>query len=53
MTIPYNKNITKQPNNYSYVIAIILQGLLQWDDDNDQNGIGLNWKYKYQNETSL
>ena len=29
MTIPCNKNITKQLNNYSYVIAITLQGLLQ------------------------
>ena len=29
MTILYNKNITKQVNNYSYVIAITLQGLLQ------------------------
>ena len=27
MTIPYNKNITKQLNSYSYVISIILQGL--------------------------
>ena len=29
MTIPCNKNITKQLNSYSYVIAITLQGLLQ------------------------
>jgi hypothetical protein len=29
MTIPRNKNITKQLNNYSYVIVITLQGLLQ------------------------
>ena len=29
MTIHCNKNITKQLNNYSYVIAITLQNLLQ------------------------
>ena len=29
MTIPCNKNITKQLNNYSYVIAITLHDLLQ------------------------
>jgi hypothetical protein len=29
MTIPRNKNITKQLNTYSYVIAITLQDLLQ------------------------
>jgi hypothetical protein len=29
MAIPRNKNITKQLNSYSYVIAITLQGLLQ------------------------
>ena len=29
MTIPCNKNIIKQLNSYSYVIAITLQGLLQ------------------------
>ncbi len=29
MTIPYNKNITKQLNSYSYVIPITLQNLLQ------------------------
>ena len=29
MTIPCNKNITKQLNSYFYVIAITLQGLLQ------------------------
>ena len=29
MTIPRNKNLTKQLNSYSYVIAITLQGLLQ------------------------
>ena len=41
MTIPYNKNITKQLNNYSYVIAITLQGLLQrtkWTLKLNQNG---------------
>ena len=29
MTIPRNKNITKQLNSYSYVIAITLQDILQ------------------------
>jgi hypothetical protein len=29
MTIPRNKNIIKQLNSYSYVIAITLQDLLQ------------------------
>ena len=29
MAIPRNKNLTKQLNSYSYVIAITLQGLLQ------------------------
>jgi hypothetical protein len=29
MTIPCNKNITKQLNSYSYIIIIILQDLLQ------------------------
>ena len=29
MTIPCNKNLTKQLNNYSYVIAITLLCLLQ------------------------
>ena len=29
MVIPRNKNLTKQLNSYSYVIAITLQGLLQ------------------------
>jgi hypothetical protein len=29
MTIPRNKNITKQLNSYSYVIVITLQDLLQ------------------------
>ena len=29
MTIPRNKNIIKQLNSYSYVIAIILQDLLE------------------------
>ncbi len=41
MTIPYNKNVTKQLNSYSYVIAITLQGLLQrtkWALKLNQNG---------------
>ena len=29
MAIPRNKNLTKQLNSYSYVIAITLQDLLQ------------------------
>ena len=40
MAIPHNKNLTKQLNNYSYVIAITLQSLLQRTKRAQRSGRG-------------